>query len=294
MSEQVRIANGGLTASFSTLGAELLSLTDRAGREFMTDADPAFWTGHAPLLFPIVGRLNGDSLRVEGIEYAMKQHGFARKSEWEIVGEGEDAVTFRLRDSEATRAAYPFAFDLSVLYSLEGNTLSTVVRVANPGEVPLPFSFGFHPAFAWPLPDGGDKGEHVIAFAADEPADIRRLDANGLLATCEPSPVHHRILPLRHEQFEADAMIWDDLASRSLIYRGRPGGPSLALRFPELPQLGIWQKPGANFLCIEPWAGHADPAGFDGDFTEKPGAILLDPGAEHRMALDITVHQRSA
>lgn len=291
MSEQVRIANGGLTASFSTLGAELLSLQDSAGREFMTDADPAFWTSHAPLLFPIVGRLAGDTLRVDGTEYEMKQHGFARKSEWDVVGAGEDAVTFRLRDSEATRAAYPFAFDLAVLYSLEGNTLTTVVRVSNKGDADLPFSFGFHPAFAWPLPDGGAKSDHVIEFAQPEPAAIRRLDVNGLLATSEASPVEGRILPLRQEQFEADAMIWDDLASRSLTFRGRAGGPSLEIAFPDLPQLGIWQKPGANFICIEPWVGHADPAGFSGEFAEKPGILLLAPGAEHSLRMDVTVNQ---
>ena len=288
MSEPVTIANGDLSAVIFPLGAELQSLRDSAGREYMTDADPAYWTGHAPLLFPIVGRLAGDWLSIDGCDYPMKQHGFARLMEWEVVGAGADAATFRLRDAEATRAAFPFAFEVAVLYALDGPTLSTVVRVGNPGAVPLPFSFGFHPAFAWPLPEGGEKLGHRIEFERDEPAPIRRLDGNGLLAFSEASPVDGRNLPLGPGLFEANAMIWDRLASRKLVYRS-PSGPRLEIAFPGMPYLGIWQKPGANFICIEPWAGHADPAGFDGDFRDKPGVVLLEPGAERSFAMDVTV-----
>lgn len=288
MSAPVVITSGDLTARIAPLGAELLSLTDRAGREYMTDADPAFWAGHAPLLFPIVGRLNGDSLRVDGRDYPMRQHGFARRLVWEIVGAGEDAVTFRRTDTAETRAQYPFAFDLAVLYALEENRLSTVVRVSNTGDAPLPFSFGFHPAFAWPLPGGGDKAGHSITFDQPEPQDIRRLNGDGLIAHHAPTPVAGRTLALDEALFAEDALIWDHLASRRLEYRS-PEGPWLEVAF-DLPMLGIWQKPGAKFICIEPWQGLADPAGFDGEFAAKPGIILLAPGAEARLTMDVTVH----
>ncbi len=288
MSDLIRIASGGLRAAISPLGAELQSLTDADGREYMTDADPRWWTGHAPLLFPIVGRLNADTLRVDGRDYSMKQHGFARRMKWELVGAGEDAVTFRLRDNEETREAYPFAFEVAVLYAVEDLRLSTVVRVSNPGDAPLPFSFGFHPAFAWPLPDGGDKRRHTVTFERDELAFIRRLDADGLVATSEPSPVAGNVLHLDPEHFAADALIWDELVSRKLVYRGE-GGPALDIRFPDTPCLGIWQKMGANFLCIEPWAGLADDAGFAGDFREKRGVMELAPGAERSFRMDVTL-----
>lgn len=290
MSEQVVITNGELTARIDPLGAELVSLTDATGAEWMTDADPAFWTGHAPLLFPIVGRLNGDVLRAGGREYPMSQYGFARKSMWSVVGAGADAVTFRLGDSGQTRVQFPYAFDLAVLYAIEGATLSTVVRVCNPGDQPLPFSFGFHPAFAWPLPGGCDKTGHSITFDQPEPQDIRRLDADGLLATRESTPIDGRTLPLDPGLFAADALIWDHLASRRLEYRSR-AGPWLEAEF-DLPQLGIWQKPGANFICIEPWAGHADPAGFAGEFADKPGIVPLPPGSERSFRMDVTLHHR--
>ena len=290
MSDPVVITSGDLTARIAPLGAELLSLQDSQGREYMTDADPAFWSGHAPLLFPIVGRLNGDALRVDGQSYAMRQHGFARRLSWELVGAGADAVTFRLSDTAETRVQYPFAFELAVLYALEDNRLSIVVRVSNTGDTPLPFSFGFHPAFAWPLPGGGDKAGHSITFDQPEPQDIRRLDSDGLIARHAPTPVADRTLALDPALFAEDALIWDELASRRLAYRS-PEGPWLEVAF-DLPMLGIWQKPGANFICIEPWAGLADPAGFAGDFTAKPGVILLAPGAEQRLTMDVTVHER--
>ncbi len=290
MSRQVRIASATLAASFSSLGAELQSVTDAAGREYMTNADPAYWTGHAPLLFPIVGRLNGDVLRVNGREYPMKQHGFARKAEWEIIDAGEDAVTFRLGDSEETRAAYPFAFSIVAHYRLEDARLSSLIIIANQGDALLPFSFGFHPAFAWPLPSGGDKLAHRIMFEADEPAAIRRLNADGLLEFNEATPVKGKELSLSPALFEADAMIWDTLASRKLTYAGGAGHPRLALAFSGMPHLGIWQKPGADFICIEPWQGHADPAGFVGEFAQKPGIVLLAPGAERSFRMDVTVN----
>lgn len=290
MSGLVRIANGTLAASFSPLGAELQSLTDAQGREYMTDADPAYWSGHAPLLFPIVGRLNGDLLRVDGRQYPMKQHGFARKAEWEIVAAGEDTVTFTLSDSHQTRAVYPFAFSIAAHYWLEGSRLSTLITIANPGNASLPFSFGFHPAFAWPLPGGGDKLAHKIVFEAEEPAPIRRLNAGGLLECEEASPVEGKELALLPALFAADAMIWDELVSRKLTYQGRPGGPQLEIAFPGMPHLGIWQKPGANFLCIEPWQGHADPQGYAGEFAQKPGTVLLAPGEERSFRMDVTVN----
>jgi galactose mutarotase-like enzyme len=284
----VTIASGDLTAAINPLGAELWSLTDAAGREYLTDADPAFWTGHAPLLFPIVGELAGGVLRLDGCEHPMPRHGFARRSLFEVVERGASLARFALRDSGATRALYPFAFELELEFRLDGPTLATTATVENPGNAPLPFSFGFHPAFAWPLPGGGDKLAHEIEFEHDEPLDVRRLDANGLVERHERSPVAGKALALRPELFADDAIIWDELASRRLVYRGG-NGVALAIAFPDTPFLGLWQKFGANFVCIEPWAGLADETGFAGDFRAKRGVVSLPPGESRRFRMDVTV-----
>ena len=288
MSDPVTITSGGLTAQIDPFGAELISLKDKAGREYMSEGDPAFWTGRAPILFPIVGGLNGGTYRHKGREYALARHGFARKSGFALVEQSEREVTFRLADNAETRAVYPFAFELTVTFALDAEGLTITAKVRNTGDTPMPFSIGYHPAFAWPLPEGGDKLAHTITFAEDEPAGIRRLDADGLMAASEATPVADRILPLSPDLFESDAIIWDKLHSESVTYRS-PNGPALEIAWESMPYLGIWQKPGAHFICIEPWAGHADPAGFGSEISEKPGIVMLRPGEHRAFPMAITL-----
>jgi galactose mutarotase-like enzyme len=290
VSDPVAISSGDLTARIAPLGAELISLTDAEGREYMTGADPAFWTGHAPLLFPIVGALNGGRYRLGSREYALPKHGFARTSRFDVGDLGPNAVRFRLTDSEETRASYPFAFALDAHFALSGHTLGMAVTVTNRGQEALPFSFGFHPAFAWPLPGGGAKAAHRVVFEHDEPEPVRRIDPPTalLLPEPQPTPVVGNVLVPDAALFEADALIWDHLNSRALTFAGE-NGAALELAFPESPNLGIWQKPGASFLALEPWHGFNDPAGFTGDFREKPGLVLLEAEAERSFRLDVTV-----
>lgn len=290
MAELVTLASDTLTASINPLGAELWSLSDRAGRQLMTDADPAFWSGRAPLLFPIVGALAGGEYRLGDQTFSMARHGFARRSAFALVEADVASALFRLEASEVTRAHYPFDFRLDMSFALNGATLAMTATVINMGAAPMPFSFGYHPAFAWPLPYGGAAEEHRVVFECDEPAPIRRLDmASGLVSPdAQPSPVEGNVYAPAYADFEADALIWDQLASRSLTY-GVPAQPQLKIDFPDTPMLGIWQKPCARYLCIEPWAGIADSVGFDGDFTQKPGIMTLAAHAQQRLRMDVTL-----
>lgn len=288
MADRIAIAGGGLSAAIDPLGAELVSLRDAAGRELMTDADPAFWSGHAPLLFPIVGRLADDMLRIDGRAYPMRQHGFARRSDFAIVSADADRAVLRLVDTAETRAAYPFAFRLDVAYILDGARpeLTIAVTIANPGDTPLPASFGFHPAFAWPLPFGCPRADHRILFERDEPAPPLRL-AGGLIAGARPSPLDGQTLRLDDALFADDALVWTGLASRRFVY-GAGTGPQIVIAA-DAPDLGIWTKPGARFICVEPWHGHADPAGFAGDFRDKPGVFQVPPGGDKSIRLSIAL-----
>jgi len=290
MTDLIAIASESLTARINPFGAELSSLTDAQGREYMTDADPAFWSGRAPLLFPIVGALADDTLRVDGEPFRRPKHGFARRSTFVLTEQAADRAVFRLEDSAETRASFPFAFVLDMAFTLSGMTLAMTATVHNTGDASLPFSFGFHPAFAWPLPGGAEKAAHRVVFEADEPQQIRQLDkASGLIrAEGVPTPVRGRELALDPELFRHDALIWTELASRRLSY-GAPGGARLDVAFPDSPMLGIWQVPGARYICIEPWQGHSDPQGFSGDFHDKPGVISLAPGASRSFRMNVTV-----
>jgi galactose mutarotase-like enzyme len=285
----VTIAGEALTARINPLGAELWSLTDAEGREYMTNADPAYWTGHAPLLFPIVGALNGGTYRLGDRDYALAKHGFARTSRFDVRENAADRIRFELSDSEQTREVFPFSFQLAIEYTVAGQELTVTAMVRNDGEAPMPFSFGFHPAFAWPLPGGGAKDAHRVIFAEEEPEPIRRIDpvSATLLPEPQPTPVVGKVLQPRASLFEKDALIWERLNSRSVTFAGE--GPSLAIKFPDCPNLGIWQKPGAPFLAIEPWHGFNDPRGFAGDFFDKPGIAVLEPGGERSFRMDVTV-----
>lgn len=290
MADLVAITSGALTARINLQGAELWSLTDGEGREYMTDADPAFWTGHAPLLFPIVGALNGGRYRLGDKSYELPKHGFARTSLFEIADRGETAVRFRLTDNDQTRIVYPFAFALDMAFALQDMTLRMIASVTNHGDTPMPFSLGFHPAFAWPLPGGAAKADHRVTFAEPEPQPIRRIepDSGLILPEPRPTPVDSDSLAPAAALFVPDALIWDDLHSRALTY-GAPAGARLDIAFPDTPMLGIWQKPGARYLCIEPWQGIADPAGYEGDFRDKPGVVILPPGEKRSFRMDVTV-----
>lgn len=289
VAENVRIASGDLSATISPLGAELQSLTDREGRELMTNADPAYWSGRAPLLFPIVGRLHNDELRVDGRTYPMQKHGFARKSLFELIECGIDHALFRLSDSPDTRAQYPFAFELDAEYRVDGVTLFQTVTVRNKGDHVLPFSFGYHPAFAWPLPYSGAREAYAMRFQQPEPGTLRRVTPYGTIdPASKPSPVDGDILHLSDSLFDDDALVWESIESRSLTY-GVPGLPSLQMEFPDTPSLGIWTKPGAAFICVEPWAGMADPQDYAGEFADKPGIILLSRHSGRSFRMNITL-----
>ena len=286
MAERIIIRSDSLTAEIAPLGAELQSL--RYGdHELMWSGDPEVWSGRAPVLFPVVGRLHKDRYRVGGVEYPMPKHGFARRSVFVATEASGNAVTFRLADDATTRAIYPFAFALEMRFAIEGATLAMTATITNMGDVDLPASFGFHPAFAWPLPFGDDRPAHRIVFERDEPAPVRAITSDGLIGGYRESPVEGATLRLDDTLFAEDALVWDDLKSRRLRY----GGPTAALdiAFPDTPWLGIWTKPGAHYLCIEPWAGMADPEHFDRDFHDKPRIFLLPPGKKRHIHMMVTV-----
>lgn len=292
MDEWIEIGSSALRASINPFGAELSSLRDAQGRELMTDADPAYWTGRAPILFPIVGRLNDDVLWLDGASYRLEKHGFARRSTFDPVDVTPTSALFRMTDNGSTREAFPFAFLLEIGFAIEGATLTMTAKIGNDGDAPMPFSFGWHPAFAWPLPGGAAKTDHAITFETDEPEPLRGLNEAGLIAEDRPTPVVGKRLALRDALFENDALIWNPIHSQHLTYGSATAsarGPQLEIAFPDTPRLGIWTKPGAAFLCIEPWHGIADPVGYQGDFRDKPGVISIAPGAQHSATMQVTV-----
>jgi galactose mutarotase-like enzyme len=273
------MSNGTLSAEVKADGAELCSLRDASGAEVLWQAGP-IWPRHAPVLFPIVGRLKDDTLRHDGRAHRLTQHGFARDKRFAWLNRSATACRLVLHEDAETRAAYPFAFRLEIAYALDDDAIEQRFTVTNPGRGVLPASLGAHPAFAWPLADGVEKTAHALEFAEPEPAPIRRLSDGLLQAQSEPTPIAGRTLALEPALFAADAVILPDPASRSVRYTA-PEAPAIEVAWEGFRQLGLWSRAQGDFLCIEPWHGTASPADFDGEFRDKPGLMLIPPG-EHR------------
>ena len=285
----LKIASTGLSAEISTIGAELRNLADASGLPLQWDGDPAVWTGRAPILFPIIGMLAGGQYRLDGETYTMAKHGIARHARFATVMHAADRATLRLEADDETRRAYPFDFRLDIDFALVDACLRMTATISNLDTRPMPASFGFHPALRWPLPYGQPRADHRIRFDHDEPAPIRRIDGDGLLRPePQPTPVVGDTLLLSDALFVDDAVIFDRLNSRHLHY-GAAAGPGLDVRFDDFATLGVWTKPGAGFICIEPWQGCADPVGFSGELRDKPGIVVIEPGASRTYAMTITV-----
>lgn len=285
----VTLRSAQLTAAIDPLGAQLSSLLDGAGRELLWQGDPAVWASRAPVLFPIVGTLAGGSYSLGGTCYALARHGFARGLRFEPVSIAPDLAVFRLRENATTQAVYPFHFELQLSFAIAAATLGITASLRNTGSSALPASLGFHPGFLWPLPYGKPRAEHFLEFAQAEPAPARRITAAGLLsAEHHATPVVDRRLLLDDALFRDDVLIFDALRSKSLSY-GAADGPRLHVNFPDASHLGIWTKPGAGFICIEPWQGVTDPEGFADDFTRKPGIFTVMPGATRNLHMTIDV-----
>lgn len=284
----VSLSTPALQAQISSHGAELIRLQDETGQDLLWNGDPAFWTGRSPLLFPIVGAVKEDKIQIDGTTYPLNQHGFARTSEFEVIETSPTLCHLQLRSSQATRRHYPFEFQLDVTYHIGDSRLTVMAGITNPGQEPLPASFGFHPAFRWPLPYGGTKEAHEIRFERVETAPIRRPSNRLLGREPFPSPVAGNRLELGDDLFHPGALIFDQLASQAVSY-GVPGKRVIEVRFRNMPHLGIWTKPGAGFVCIEPWHGYASPEDFEGDLAEKPGIVLIPPHSTETFAMAISL-----
>jgi galactose mutarotase-like enzyme len=282
-----QLDNGRISAVIKADGAELCSLRGTDGVELLWQAGPV-WPRHAPVLFPIVGRLKDDRLLHDGVGHRMTQHGFARDRRFTWLDRGPFDCRLSLADDPESRALYPFAFRFDIAYALEDNSLVVRYLLSNPGNDVLPASLGAHPAFRWPLADGVPKDAHELEFNTAEPAPMRRLD-NGLLKTeAFPSPVEGRRLRLNESLFAEDALILDHPASTSVRYTA-PGAPMIEVSWAGFEQLGLWSKGGGDFLCIEPWYGFSSPVDFDGDFVDKPGLLHIAPGQRREMSYQITL-----
>lgn len=285
------LSNASLTAAVRPLGGELTSLQDQTGTEYIWQGDPAFWSGQNPILFPIVGSLKDGKTDVGGRTFEMGRHGFARQSTFTPVDQGPDYAVLELRESPETLARFPFPFVLQVRHQLLADGFSTTFAVENPGEAPLPFCVGAHTAIRCPLFEGERFEDYELVFDQPEDANTLLLTPQGLLRSGETEPMlHGGTVTLDYTAFQRlDTLIFQGLRSKTVRLQNRETGRGVSLDFQDFPMIAFWTKPGAPFLCMEPWQGCAAYESESGRFQDKPHVLTLAPGERKELAYTFTL-----
>lgn len=287
---RITLSRGALEAAVQTRGGELVSLR-REGTEYIWGGDPAFWSGQNPILFPIVGSLKDGRVDIGGETFEMARHGFARHAEFTPVDQGDDFALLELRQSAETLACYPFPFALRVEHRLLEGGFSTAFTVENTGGAPMPFCIGAHTAFCCPLAAGERFEDYRLVFDRPEDAATLLLTPEGLLRDGASEPMlRGGVLPLDYEVFRRlDTVIFQGLQSRGVSLVHRNTGRGVHMDFSQFPMAAFWTKPGAPFLCLEPWQGCAAFEGETGRFRDKPWVITLAPGERRTLAYTVTL-----
>lgn len=288
---QFTLSNSSLSATVRTHGGELVSLRDSGGTEYIWGGDPAFWSGQNPILFPIVGTLKDGRVDIDGQSCEMSRHGFARNLDFTPVERGGDFISLELRESGETLKRYPFPFSLRVRHQLLEDGFSTAFTVENTGSAPLPFCIGAHTAFRCPLSHGERFEDYRLVFDRQEDASTLLLTSEGLIRGGAAAPMlSGGVLPLNYETFRRlDTVIFRQLRSRTVSLTHRETRRGVKMDFSQFPMIAFWTKPGAPFLCLEPWQGCAASDDESGRFADKPFAVILAPGERKTLVYSVTL-----
>lgn len=270
------LKNEFITANFKTMGGELTNLIYK-GREYIWQRDPAFWDGACPLMFPICGGLKDDVCYIDGKEYSIEKHGYARFKEFTVEKHTESSITFLHKSDEETKKQYPFDYELRVIYTLDGKRLSIRNEVTNVGNDTMYFSIGSHEAYA--TPEGIQDYDIVIP----QREVLYSFDVDGSLLSENKRLIlnNEDTLSLDYKYFEIDALIFKDIISRSVILKKRDNSVKLRVEFDGFFNMMLWTKPGAGYICIEPWNGIPDRTYSDQNFKTKEGIQAVGAGSTY-------------
>jgi len=283
------IKNEYISVVVNELGAELNSII-YAGKEFLWQGDANWWTGRAPILFPVVGLLNNGTYTHDGKRYKLNNHGFARQSIFTLKDKTDNTIMLSLCDDKDSRNVYPFEFELIVKYTLTRRSICTGFQVTNKSDGDMFFSIGGHPAFCCPLYQGEAFDDYEIVLNEKETVGNHIIANNGLvLDNTTPFFNNTNQIPLAYELFNKhETVVFSNLKSTNSTLRSRKTGAGIAMDFTGFPYFAVWTKPGAPFVCLEPWCGVDDSPESTGVLREKTGIIKLSTKSEYACSFTIT------
>lgn len=287
------LRHGDITACVNTLGAELCSL-QKSGHEYIWTGDPAYWNGHNPTLFPVIGFLKDDTTCFNGIEYSIPKHGYARKTEFTLVQYSENSITLQMTDSEETRSGFPFFFCLQITHTLTDDGYETLYRVENRSDQIMHFMLGAHTGFLLPFTKGSSFEDHTLIFERPESNVVRYTAVNGKIIE-NTAGVRDFLdgadrLRLSYELFDDDALMLTGLSSQKVALLDREGR-GVGMEFAGFDALGIWTPPGkhAPFLCLEPWNGINAFANEKREFSQKPYLRSTPAGGNYSISYRVHI-----
>ncbi len=285
------IENDHFKVTIKPKGAELTSLYNKAtGVEQLWQADANFWASHAPNLFPIVGMVIDNQLLADGRTFPLSRHGFARNNEFVLLEQSDVHAIFSLPYSAETLKVYPYKYDFQIIYNLIDNALRVTYKVINLDDRTIYFSVGGHPAFNVPFNAGEQYEDYYLLFEVQEELHRHLLSANGFLnGETELVPLQDKKLHLTRELFNRDALVFKNVQSKMITIASDKHEQTLSVEFPHFEHLGIWAKPGANFVCIEPWMGYTDTEGRPTDISQKEGIHTLKMGHTFEASFYISI-----
>ncbi|MBO5851380.1 MAG: aldose 1-epimerase family protein [Clostridia bacterium] len=285
MSRIVTLYSDSLQVSISTFGAEIISVK-KNGVERIWQGAEGVWSGHAPILFPFCGRLVNTQYKIGGkVVENVPIHGYAKRSEFEVVSEEKTSVSLLLKSSEETKKIYPFNVDFRVFFKLDGDSLKVYYIVENNGETKAYFSVGCHEAFSL----NGNFEDYSIEFDSDkEFITSTGLKSNMLSNYRYNLELKNGALPLSHNLFSDDEVEREGgvYATGSIVIENikskrvnllKNGSAVLSLYFNDFSNLVLWTEKGASFIAIEPWNGLPDVIDTNGDIETKKGILTIEP-----------------
>ncbi len=274
-----RIDNGILSAEISSIGGELRSLKSADGTEYLWQGDPRYWTGHAPNLFPYIGRFTDGKYTFGGHTYEMTRHGFIRNTPMQLCEQSDTKLAFGYCDCARTLAMYPFRFRYRIEYTLEASSLFIAYIVENMDDKTIYFGAGGHPAFNVPIESGRGFEDYRIQLEPGVQPTAILLTSNALAGNEVPyTGLTDSAIPLKHSLFDDDAIILHNAGASARICAD--SGRAVTVRFPDMPYVGFWHMPhtDAHYVCIEPWSSLCSRDGIVEDFATQPSLVSLGAG----------------